>query len=210
MTDDTESLRTRRCRPVVTAGAIALAVAMGVARADRPALDGMGRAMLDPLRVETLRPDDTIRRVGIRHDAAIADIGAGPGFWTLPLARAAQRGRVVALDVRREYLDVVAARAHEVGLGNVTTRVVDPNDCGLAPASTDLAWMSQVDHYLKDRGHYFAGVARALRPHGRFVLINYEQYRDADVAAASRAGFRIADEWQPSEAFFVVVLTLAR
>jgi ubiquinone/menaquinone biosynthesis C-methylase UbiE len=192
----------------VTLGIVALAAS--AAWAEGPALDGMGRAMLDPLRVETLRPDDTIRRVGIRRDAVIADVGAGPGFWTVPLARAAARGRVLALDVRRDYLDVAMSRAHDAGLRNVTTRVVDAANCGLAPASVDLVWMSQLDHYLKDRDRYFAGVVRALRRRGRIVLINYEQYRDADAAAASHVGLRIVDEWRPSAAFFVLVLTSDR
>jgi ubiquinone/menaquinone biosynthesis C-methylase UbiE len=188
----------------ITLGIVALAAS--AAWADGPALDGMGRAMLDPLRVETLRPDDTIRRVWIRRDAVIADVGAGPGFWTVPLARAAARGRVLALDVRREYLDVAAARARDAGLHNVTTRVVEAAESGLAAASVDLVWMSQVDHYLKDRERYFADVAHALRPHGRIVLINYEQYRDADAVAASHVGLHIVDEWRPSAAFFVLVL----
>ena len=185
-----------------------IALAASAAEADGPALDGMGRAMLDPLRVETLQPDETIHRVGIRSDAVVADVGAGPGFWTLPLARAAKR--VLALDVRRDYLDVAAARAQASGLRNVTTRVVDASECGLAAASVDLIWVSQVDHYLKDRARYFAGLGRALRPRGRVVLINYEQYRDADVAAAARVGLRIVDEWRPSAAFFVLVLASDR
>jgi ubiquinone/menaquinone biosynthesis C-methylase UbiE len=193
---------------MITLGAVALIG--GVAAADGPALDGMGRAMLDPLREETLRPDDTIRRVGIQREATIADVGAGPGFWTLPLARAATRGHVLALDVRRDYLDVAAARARAAGLKNVQTRVVDANDCGLPRASTDIVWMSQVDQYVKDRERYFAGVARALRRGGRFILINYEQYRRAATAAALHAGFRIVDQWQPSAAFFVLVLTSDR
>lgn len=185
-------------------------IAAAVAFADGPALDGMGRAMLDPLREETLRPDDTIRRVGIRRDAAIADVGAGPGFWTVPLARAASRGRVLALDVRRDYLEVAASRARAAGLNNVQTRVIDGSDCGLASDSTDVVWMSQVDQYVKDRERYFASVARALRRGGRFVLINYEQFRSVATAAALHAGFRIVDQWQPSAAFFVLVLAFDR
>ena len=198
----------RRVIPRLTLATVTFLAA--VVLADGPALDGMGRAMLDPLRDETLRPDDTIRRVGIRRQATIADLGAGPGFWTLPLARAASRGRVIALDVRRDYLDIAASRARAAGLKNVQTRVVDGNDCGLAPNSTDIVWMSQVDQYVKDRERYFAGVARSLRHGGRFIVVNYEQYRSAASTAALHAGFRIVDEWRPSDAFFVLVLAFDR
>lgn len=166
--------------------------------------------MLDSFREEVLQPEALIRRVGIARKAAIADIGAGPGFWTLRLARAAFGGRVTALDIRADYLEATAARARTAGLKNVRTQLVRPDDAGLSPRSVDLVWMSQVDHYLPDRARYFNGVARALRPGGRIVIINYERYRDVDLAAAAAAGLRVVDEWRPSVAFFMIVLSSQR
>jgi SAM-dependent methyltransferase len=175
-------------------------------RADEPALDGQGRAMLDPIREQALRPQALLARLRLAPTAVVADIGAGPGFLTLPLARAVPRGRVVATDVRADYLAVLLARAKQAGATNVRTRVVTPERPGLEARSVDVALLCQVDHQLADRAAYFAALVPALRVGGRIVLVNYARYRDADLEAARRAGRRVGDEWAPSPPVFALVL----
>src|SRR6478752_2236392 len=110
-------------------------------------LDGQGRAMLDPLREKILQPEQLIARLHLRDDAVIADVGAGPGFWSAHLSRAVPRGKIIATDVRADYL----AYVDSLHLPNVTTRVVAAEDPSFAPRSIDLALLCQVDQYLGDR-----------------------------------------------------------
>jgi ubiquinone/menaquinone biosynthesis C-methylase UbiE len=175
----------------------------GVARAD---LDAPGRVLLEPIRDRALQPAALVERLHLRKGARVADVGAGPGFLTLPLARAVPRGVVIATDVRADYLATTAERARVAGLTNVKTRVVDPHGTGLEPRSLDLIVLCQVDHYLADRESYFAELARALEPDGRVVLVNYARYRDADLRAANALGWKQLDAWAPSPPFFVLVL----
>jgi ubiquinone/menaquinone biosynthesis C-methylase UbiE len=170
-----------------------------------PPLDGQGRGMLQPIREEALHRDELIRRLKLQPDAVIADVGAGPGFFTLPFAQAVPRGRVIALDFRNDYLEVVRERASAAKLSNIETRVVEPAHPGLATASIDLAFLCQVDHYLPDRAAYFVDLVRALKPDGRLVVVNFDKYRDSDLAAARAAGLRVVEEWRPNPPFFVVV-----
>jgi ubiquinone/menaquinone biosynthesis C-methylase UbiE len=171
-----------------------------------PALDGMGRQMLDPLREQILHPAELVSRLSLRPDARVADVGAGPGFLTLTLARAVPRGTVLATDIRADYLAVAAERAAAAGLRNVRTRVVPPDRPALDARSIDVAILCQVDHYLADRAVYLTALVPALKPGGRIVIVNYAEHRDAVLAAARRAGLRVVDEWQPSVGFFVVAL----
>ena len=85
---------------------------------------------------------------------------------------AAPRGRVIATDVRGDYLAVLSRRAAGAGRRNIVTRRVSRDDPGLAPRSVDLVVLCQVDHLLDDRARYLAALERALRPNGRIVLIN--------------------------------------
>ena len=172
---------------------------------DPGALDAVGRMMLDPLRNKALDPPALIARLAPAPDAVIADIGAGPGFLTLPLARAVARGHVIATDIEPTYLDFLAAKARAQGIVNIETKIVDAGHPGLAPASIDLALLCQLDHGLADRTTYFAELATALRPAGRIALVNYRRYRDADLAAARAANLRLVDEWSPSPPFFLLV-----
>jgi ubiquinone/menaquinone biosynthesis C-methylase UbiE len=184
---------------------VAFMFVASVALADAK-LDAMGQQMLDPLREQTLHPSELVARLKLRPDAVVADVGAGPGFLTLPLARAVPRGSVVATDIRADYLAVATQRATAAGVRNVTTRVVAPDHPGLDPRSIDLVLLCQVDHYLTDRVRYLGELLPALRPGGRVVLVNYQRYREADLAAARKLGLRVTDEWIPSPPFFAIVL----
>ena len=165
------------------------------------ALDGQGQAMLDPLREKILKPAEVIARLHVKPDAVLADVGAGPGFFIEHLARAVPKGRVIATDIRRDYLDHIDARH----LANVSTRLVPSDDPSLPPV--DVALLCQVDQYLRDRADYFTRLSHSLRPGGRIVLVNYVEHRAADLAAAARAGLHPVDEWQPSAGFFMMVLS---
>lgn len=170
-------------------------------------LDPQGRQMLDPIRKEALRPTELVARLHLPPNAVVADIGAGPGFFTLPLAHAVPKGYVLAADIRDDYLAVVRERAAREGLANVRTKRIPPDAPGLDPHSVDVAFLCQVDHYLRDRASYFAALLPALKPGGRIVLVNYERYRAADIEAAQRVGLRVVDEWTPTPPFFMMVLT---
>src|SRR5262245_11016425 len=122
------------------------------------ALDPAGRLMLDPLREQALHPESLVPRLALRRDAVVADVGAGPGFLTLPPAPAVPEGKVIATDVRPAYLAVAARRAARAGLRNVETRAAPPEDPALPAGAIDLALLCQVDHYLADRARYLAAL----------------------------------------------------
>ncbi len=171
-----------------------------------PTLDGPGRAMLDPSRREALPPAALIERLGLRPDSVVADVGAGPGFFTLELASAVPHGHVLATDIRPDYLAVLEARAHAAHARNVRTLLVRPDTSGLEPGSFDLIWLCQVDHYLRDRTAYLAELGAALRPQGRIAVVNYLRFREANRAAARSASLEEVDAWNPSPSFFLLVL----
>jgi SAM-dependent methyltransferase len=169
-------------------------------------LDAQGRNMLDPLRNEALRPSELIKRLNLAPDLVIADIGAGPGFFTLPLAHAVPKGYVLATDIRDDYLAFLLQRARREKLANVRIERVPPDDPALAPRSIDVAFLCQVDHYLRNRQRYFEAIIPALKPGARIVLVNYQRYRAADLEAATRVGLHVVSEWAPSPPFFMMVL----
>jgi trans-aconitate methyltransferase len=163
--------------------------------------------MLDPIRHQGLRPAELIARLQLAPTAVVADVGAGPGFLTVPLASAVPRGRVIATDVRADYLAMAAERTRAAGLHNVEIRTTPADDPRLAPGELDLALLCQVDQLLPDRVRYFRRLAAALKPNGRLALVNWARFRAADLEAATAAGFRLVDEWSPSAPLFLVVFS---
>jgi SAM-dependent methyltransferase len=196
-----------------------LALALGVGACDTPALldetpsaaelaglSHEAQAMLVRLREEALHPDELVRRLQLRPDATVADIGAGPGFFSARLARAVPRGRVIATDLDERSLAFLERRAERAHLGNLEVRRAVADRPGLDEGSLDLAFLSQVDHALADRTDYFSRLRATLRPGGRIAIVNSVRYRDANLASAAAAGLRVVDEWRPTRPFTVLLL----
>jgi ubiquinone/menaquinone biosynthesis C-methylase UbiE len=181
-------------------------LALALVACTREELDAQGRAMLDPAREARLRPVALVEHLGLRPDAVVADIGAGPGLLTLPLARAVPAGRVIATDINQSYLRVLERRAQVEGLRQVETRRVTPDTPGLADGSVDLVLLCQVDHVLRDRVRYLGQLMRALRPGGRIVIVHHTAHRRGAEALARAAGLVVVDSWAPSPDFFMLAL----
>ena len=77
------------------------------------------RQLLSPERAETSDPIVILSFSPINAYDTVADIGCGPGFFTLPLAKALVRGKVLALDLDDEMLAACRERVAEARMGNV-------------------------------------------------------------------------------------------
>jgi SAM-dependent methyltransferase len=114
------------------------------------------------------------QRAGIAPGQTVIDIGCGPGFAAVDLARVVgERGRVVALDKSQRYLDAVAAR----GVAQIEPRASDLDRDELPVSGADAAWARWVFCFVARPRELLARVARALRPGGVFVAHEYFDYR---------------------------------
>ena len=108
-----------------------------------------------------------------------ADLGAGGGYWSLRLARAVgPEGHVFATDISRPLMRRLAWLAQRRGLRQLTAVEVCPEAVGLPDASVDTALMTNVYRFEAcnegDRA-YLERVWRALRPGGRFIVVDFER-----------------------------------
>jgi SAM-dependent methyltransferase len=119
-------------------------------------------------------PDEIMQRLGIRPGDVVADVGAGSGYFTIPVARAVGAdGRVIATDIRQEMLDFISARLAEEGITNVELVKVEPDDPGLPDGTVDLVLMVDVMHYVKERAAYGRRLRSSLSADGRLVVIDF-------------------------------------
>lgn len=75
--------------------------------------------LLNPSLDEAVDPLQIIALIPIRPYEEIGDIGCGPGYLTLPLAKHAYDGKVFAIDSRKQMLQIVRDRVDSARLGNV-------------------------------------------------------------------------------------------
>lgn len=126
-----------------------------------------------PERLTEERPDLVLEGLALRPRDVVADLGAGTGYFALRIAALVPEGKVYAIDVQPEMIDVVAKRAGEAGIANLETRLATATDPRLEPSSVDVVLMVDVYHELSHPREVLAAVAAALRPKGRLVLIEF-------------------------------------
>jgi ubiquinone/menaquinone biosynthesis C-methylase UbiE len=122
-----------------------------------------------------------LSRAGFARGATLVDLGCGPGYTTLDLARVVgPRGRVIAVDRDGERsLTLLEERAAEAGLSNVETREVDLEEFDLPQRSVDGVYGRWVLMYLPENAAeaLVSRMAKWLRPGGACALAELCNYR---------------------------------
>jgi len=126
-----------------------------------------------PTREAEERTDLLLANLPVEPDDVVADLGAGTGYFSLPIAARVPAGRVLAVDIQQEMLDIVARRAKSAGLANVQPVLATETDPRLPPGGVDLVLMVDAYHEFSYPREVMTGVVQGLKPGGRVVLIEY-------------------------------------
>lgn len=119
---------------------------------------------------------EVLAQLDLQPGMAVADIGAGTGFYTLLFARAVgPRGVAYAVDISRGFVENILRRAQAQGLANVAGVVNSAGSSGLAPGSVDLVFICDTYHHFEEPRAVLDSLRRALRPGGRLVIIDYRR-----------------------------------
>jgi precorrin-6B methylase 2 len=124
-------------------------------------------------REQVERTDLLIENLPLRADSIVADIGAGTGYFTFPVARRVPQGRVLAVDIQPEMLSIVSQRSDAFGVTNVEPVLGSISDPGLTDASVDLIFIVDAYHEFSHPLEMGQAMAAALKPGGQLVLIEY-------------------------------------
>lgn len=127
-----------------------------------------------PGRLREERPDLLISALGLKTDDAVADIGAGSGYYSWRIAeKVGTNGIVYAVDIQQEMLDILARKMADRKIANVRGILGTEKDPKLAPESIDLALMVDVYHEFEYPYEMMREICAALKPGGRVVLVEF-------------------------------------
>lgn len=129
----------------------------------------------DPDRSDWQSPELVIQKLGPLEGKVVADIGCGTGYFTLLLARRAER--VIAIDIEAEFLDYLEERKLEFSpttTASIETRLTVEDDPNLSDREVDAALMVNVYYYLENRVDYMSRVKKGLKEDGLLVLVEFK------------------------------------
>lgn len=140
--------------------------------------------LIRPERVEEENPALLLANLGLVDGEVACDIGAGNGYYSLPMAElVGDTGRVVATDIQPEMLTLLEQRASDASVGNITRVLSSETDAALPANTCDVVLLVDVYHEFSDPEAMLRGIRESLTPTGRVALV---EYRAEDPAVPMR------------------------
>jgi len=129
-----------------------------------------------PERQEEERTDLLLSALRLRPGETVADVGAGTGYFSWRMAqRVGETGKVYAVDIQQEMLDLLMANMSRRGVaGRVIPVLGSTQDPKLPAESLDTILLVDVYHEFDFPYEMTQGMLRALKPGGRLVLVEYK------------------------------------
>ena len=132
-----------------------------------------------PTRIQEEMPDEVIKNMRLAPDHVVADIGAGSGYFSFRIAKQVPDGKVLAVDIQPEMLQIIEARKTKEQVTNIEGVKGEIDDPNLAANAIDAAIMVDAYHEFSHPFEMIEGIYQALRPGGRIFLLEYRGEDDS-------------------------------
>ena len=156
--------------------------------------DGFAEALMSEERRAWQDPSVIVSAAGVKQGSSVADLGCGPGFFTIPLAEAVgERGVVFAVDSSETMLSHLRRNLRAAGPG-VAARVkvvrADVSRTTLEGGAADVVLFANVMHDLDDVPSFLREVRRVMKKGGAAVDVDW---RKVDNGFGPPVGIRLSE-----------------
>jgi cyclopropane fatty-acyl-phospholipid synthase-like methyltransferase len=141
-------------------------------RFDNP--EGLAKSFDDPKRDAWQMPDRVIGALGLKGSMSVADIGAGTGYFTVRLAKAAPGATVYAVDIEPKMVEHLKTRAAAEHLAHVVPVLASASSPNL-PKAVDVVLIVDTYHHLPNRTTYFSGLRKSLTATGKIAIVDFRK-----------------------------------
>lgn len=157
------------------------------------------RVLEDPQRDSWQKPHQVLEALALKPAGAVADIGAGTGYFARRFAL--HVAKVYAVDIDASLLKI----AKQGAPANLETVLAAPDDPRLPDRSVNTIFFCDVLHHIQNRPAYLLKLKKALKPGGGIVNIDFHKQplpvgppvsmkltQDEVIAEFKAAGFRLS------------------
>jgi ubiquinone/menaquinone biosynthesis C-methylase UbiE len=119
--------------------------------------------------------EEIMDRLHLRAGDIVADIGAGSGYFTIPLAsRVGEKGLVFAEDIQIEMINFISRKVEELELKNVRVIFGKTDDPSLLDNFFNLVFLANTYHELENPFLILENIKKDLRHYGKLAIIDWD------------------------------------
>ena len=131
------------------------------------------QALMSPDRARILDTFLILNMSGVNLHDTVADIGCGPGFFSVPLAKYLVNGKLYALDIDDQMLSACRETVAKAQMGNVEILKCGEFDFPLEPGSVNGAFLAFVVQQSQDKSRFLRAVRELVRPRGWCTILEW-------------------------------------
>ena len=144
---------------------------------------------------QRLWAQELIRKLELRGDEAVLDVGCGDGKVSAEIAASVPAGWVVGIDLSGEMIGLAQALFPAAGYPNLRFQQEDASRLPFV-AEFDVVFSNATLHWLRDHRPALQGIARSLKPGGKILLQMGGKGNAAAIVAAIEE-LLLRPEWSP-------------
>ena len=141
-----------------------------------------------------LNIEKIVDQLDIKPNMAIADFGAGHGFFSVAFAKkVGPSGQIFAIDILSQTLEAVRSKAKLEGLFNIKIvrgNLEKPNGSTLEDESCDMVFIANVLFQVPDKPGLINEAGRVLKKNGELVVVEWKPY----IALGPQKEHRLSEE----------------
>jgi ubiquinone/menaquinone biosynthesis C-methylase UbiE len=123
-------------------------------------------------------PQTVLKAAGVKRGMIIADLGSGPGFFTIPLAQmTGEKGLVYAVDSSQAMIDGLKENVAKSEVNSNIIKIINSDVChtGIPKESVDLVFFANVLHEVGDKKAFFQEVRRISKTTTYIVVVDWKK-----------------------------------
>jgi len=125
-------------------------------------------------------PETILKEIEITKGMTIADLGSGPGFFTIPMAQiTGEEGLVYAVDSNQTMLNGLKENISKSDVNPKIIKIVKNDVCHteIPKESVDIILFANILHEIEDKKEFFQEVRRISKPTAYIVDVDWKKIK---------------------------------
>jgi ubiquinone/menaquinone biosynthesis C-methylase UbiE len=138
--------------------------------------DEFARALLAHERRDWQDPEKILDQIGIAPGDSVADLGCGPGFFSIPIAKRIQPGGIVyAVDSSRRMLDYLKSNVKKSKVNPKSVKIIhsEASKTGIPERAVDVVLIANVLHDIEDKSEFLNEVKRISKSGSKIADVDW-------------------------------------